>query len=440
MKKIENNYILILFLITIKSIDTMACEISIPEEYICPVSMEIMDDPVICEDGYTYERMSIVNLRNSISPLTREPINKKNLMSNRNLANAIERFKKANGISREPEKKKLSQIKIFVKTSKTNTLELNVKVYDTINKVMRQIQDLHKYVISHRNLVLKARTDVILDDACTLIDYGICNGTLLHLSFDVIVERVSDKKLIHLFDIDEDETIESIKARIERKQSIRMNLQYLTFCNRVLKDSMVIGNCIYNDNFIILDIYDIKAKERKKLEELAKKQRDAEERERIMAMRRQKELELLAQQKVDQDKKKCPNCGTLIDYSVYKDELTKIDNDLSINESERLIQKNILIESLGLKNYCCKMRIMASIVNNKIPIFIACLQGKTICMEVQDSDTIGSIKSKIFEKEKISIVQQRLVFKGEQLYNEMRICDYDIIADSTIHLVLRQKF
>jgi hypothetical protein len=71
----------------------------IPEEFMCPVSMEIMDDPVICEDGHTYERMSIVNLRNSLSPITREPINKKNLIPNRNLANAIERFKKANGIT-----------------------------------------------------------------------------------------------------------------------------------------------------------------------------------------------------------------------------------------------------------------------------------------------------------------------------------------------------
>ena len=71
----------------------------IPEEFMCPVSMEIMDDPVICEDGYTYERISIVNLRNSLSPLTREPINKQNLIPNRNLANTIERFKKANGIT-----------------------------------------------------------------------------------------------------------------------------------------------------------------------------------------------------------------------------------------------------------------------------------------------------------------------------------------------------
>jgi hypothetical protein len=71
----------------------------IPEEFMCPVSMEIMDDPVICEDGHTYERMSIVNLRDSLSPLTREPINKQMLIPNRNLANSIERFKKANGIT-----------------------------------------------------------------------------------------------------------------------------------------------------------------------------------------------------------------------------------------------------------------------------------------------------------------------------------------------------
>jgi hypothetical protein len=43
---------------------------NIPQEFICPITLSIMDNPVICDDGYTYERESIIRLPNSISPMT----------------------------------------------------------------------------------------------------------------------------------------------------------------------------------------------------------------------------------------------------------------------------------------------------------------------------------------------------------------------------------
>jgi ubiquitin len=72
-------------------------------------------------------------------------------------------------------------------------------------------------------------------------------------------------------------------------------------------------------------------------------------------------------------------------------------------------------------------------------ILIKTLQGKTMPMEVQDGDTIGSIKAKIHEKEGIPVDQQRLVFNGKQLEDNMKVGDYGIQADSSIHLVLRLK-
>ena len=43
-------------------------EHQIPQEFICPITRSIMDDPVICSDGYTYERSAILQLKNSTSP------------------------------------------------------------------------------------------------------------------------------------------------------------------------------------------------------------------------------------------------------------------------------------------------------------------------------------------------------------------------------------
>ena len=64
----------------------------IPQEFICPISMEIMTDPVICQDGYTYEKLSIMKFQKSISPITRETIDKSKIIPNRALKETITKF------------------------------------------------------------------------------------------------------------------------------------------------------------------------------------------------------------------------------------------------------------------------------------------------------------------------------------------------------------
>lgn len=57
---------------------------------------------------------------------------------------------------------------------------------------------------------------------------------------------------------------------------------------------------------------------------------------------------------------KCPSCGFLLGnrQMVYEKGLEEINSDPNTDNQKKLELKTKLVESLGIKRYCCKMRVM----------------------------------------------------------------------------------
>ena len=62
-----------------------------PADYVCPITHEVMTDPVVTADGQSYERNAIEQwlLHSTLSPLTNEPLTHLNLTPNMALKRLI---------------------------------------------------------------------------------------------------------------------------------------------------------------------------------------------------------------------------------------------------------------------------------------------------------------------------------------------------------------
>ena len=71
-------------------------------------------------------------------------------------------------------------------------------------------------------------------------------------------------------------------------------------------------------------------------------------------------------------------------------------------------------------------------------IYVMTVDGKKISLDVEPSDIIGHIKELIYEKEKIEIRKQILIFRGITLDNNSTLADNNIFKEDNLYLIIQK--
>jgi WD repeat, SAM and U-box domain-containing protein 1 len=70
-------------------------DVNVPQDFICPITHDMMVDPVICEDGFSYERSAILEWfakEKITSPMTNMVLTTTDVLENEKLKREIENY------------------------------------------------------------------------------------------------------------------------------------------------------------------------------------------------------------------------------------------------------------------------------------------------------------------------------------------------------------
>lgn len=172
---------------------------NIPNSFICPITAEIMKEPVLCKDGHTYEKSEILKWIKDKhnSPITRQHLTENDMTDNIALRELIEEFTKTGEVPKELTITK--EDNPFIETEETINNKINMTIDSTQDSKMITINTQSIQDSVPKNIVLLVDVSYSMNDTITNVENQSYNALyFVKHSLRVVVNSCNSNDYISL--------------------------------------------------------------------------------------------------------------------------------------------------------------------------------------------------------------------------------------------------